>query len=424
MFVLQNAPRRGAAAAGPARCARCSSRQRHGQVRPDAGARPRRPRASRAASSTTPTSSTRPPSRACLAHLRTPAARRAVANPERPLSELPLLAEAERQQLLVEWNDTARGLPARRAPSTRSSRPRSRARPTPSPLAFEGTRRSPTPARRARQPARPPPARAGRRPRLPSPSAWSARWSWSSPCWPSSRPAAPTSRWTPPTPPSAWPSCSRTRGAPLLLTQRRARRPRCPPARLPACCCSTRRSCLARRAQHRAPRVARPPPQPRLRHLHLGLHRPAQGRRASPHRGVAPPRPGRSTSPTSAPASRRAAARPHLLRRLHLRSCWGRLLHGGTLVVFASARPRAAGAGAVAPERSTPSPPSSSPPASSPRWWRTQPRGPARACASCSPAATSLARPRVRARAGRSGGIRSSTRYGPTESTIFATCTA
>ena len=29
------------------------------------------------------------------------------------------------------------------------------------------------------------------------PCAWSARWSSSSPCWPSSRPAAPTSRWTP-----------------------------------------------------------------------------------------------------------------------------------------------------------------------------------------------------------------------------------
>ncbi len=29
-----------------------------------------------------------------------------VANPEERLSELPILSEAERQQLLVEWNDT------------------------------------------------------------------------------------------------------------------------------------------------------------------------------------------------------------------------------------------------------------------------------------------------------------------------------
>ena len=35
----------------------------------------------------------------------------AVANPEQPISSLRLLSEFERQQLLVRWNDTARGYP-------------------------------------------------------------------------------------------------------------------------------------------------------------------------------------------------------------------------------------------------------------------------------------------------------------------------
>src|SRR5438270_11122137 len=34
------------------------------------------------------------------------------AEPDRPLAELPLLAEAERHQVLVAWNDTARDVPA------------------------------------------------------------------------------------------------------------------------------------------------------------------------------------------------------------------------------------------------------------------------------------------------------------------------
>ena len=36
-----------------------------------------------------------------------------VANPEQRISELPLLTEAEKHQLLVEWNDTKTDYPTR-----------------------------------------------------------------------------------------------------------------------------------------------------------------------------------------------------------------------------------------------------------------------------------------------------------------------
>ena len=96
---------------------------------------------------------------------------------------------------------------------------------------------------------------------------------------PSSRPAAPTCRSTRSTRPSASRSCSRMRGVRVVLTQRplavRALRAlpvtsicldeplaRPTPPRAPAGECRSRRG-------------------PGLRHLHLGLDRPAQGRRAS-----------------------------------------------------------------------------------------------------------------------------------------------
>ena len=41
-----------------------------------------------------------------------------VADPQCPVSELPLLTDAERRQLLVEWNDTAGGLPREASVST------------------------------------------------------------------------------------------------------------------------------------------------------------------------------------------------------------------------------------------------------------------------------------------------------------------
>ena len=40
-----------------------------------------------------------------------------VANPEQRISELPLLTESERHQLLVEWNDTKTDYPQRQVHS-------------------------------------------------------------------------------------------------------------------------------------------------------------------------------------------------------------------------------------------------------------------------------------------------------------------
>ena len=98
-------------------------------------------------------------------HLDAAGAARWWRSPDAPLAQLPLLTEAERQQVLREWNDTAHGLPgadacihdlfeaqAARTPDARRAGLRGRAAHLPR-------------ARRARQPARPPPARARRRAR-------------------------------------------------------------------------------------------------------------------------------------------------------------------------------------------------------------------------------------------------------------------
>ncbi len=121
-------------------------------------------------------------------------------------------------------------LPARPRASTSCSRRRRRARPTPSPscsrtsaLTYARARpRAPTssPTTCARSGVGP--EVAGRRLRS------SARWSWSSACSASSRPAAPTCRSTRPTRRSAWPSCWRTRGAPGAAHRTRACWPSCP----------------------------------------------------------------------------------------------------------------------------------------------------------------------------------------------------
>ena len=71
----------------------------------------------------------------------------------------------------------------------------------------------------------------GVRPRRPvSGSAWSARRTWSSASSASSRREAPMCRSIPTTRRSGSPSCSRTRGASVLVTQERLRRPALPPA--------------------------------------------------------------------------------------------------------------------------------------------------------------------------------------------------
>ena len=192
--------------------------------------------------------------------------------------------EAERQQLLVEWNDTA-------APTTRASacihelfeaqaraHARRRGRRVRGRSALTYAR-----ARRARQPARAPPARAwasGPRSRV-GLCAGALAGAGRRRCSASSRPAAPTCRSTRRTRASAWPSCSRTRGAPVLLTQRAPAPTRCPPHGAPPVLPGRGRGGARARSRRTRPAAGVAPRQPRLRHLHLRLHRPAQGRRCS-----------------------------------------------------------------------------------------------------------------------------------------------
>ena len=102
-------------------------------------------------------------------------------------------------------------------------------------------------------------------------------------------------------------------GVPLLLTQRSLARRAC--RRTPRAIVLPR----SRRARERPPRAARPwngwgrRGEPRLRHLHLGLDRPAQGRAAAaPGGGQLPARHGRAAR---AAASRRGAGADHAVVR-------------------------------------------------------------------------------------------------------------
>ena len=187
--------------------------------------RPRRRR-----SSTPPISSTRRPSsgwsgtsqRCSKASPPTRSAR---------VCELPLLTEAERRQLLVEWNDTAAALPAgRRHPRALRGAGATRDARRAGASSFEGERLTYRELERARQPARPPPARAAASGR----SRWSAsacersRRHGRRACSASSRPAAPTCRSTRRTRRAARASCSRTAARRSCSTEARRRR-RCPP---------------------------------------------------------------------------------------------------------------------------------------------------------------------------------------------------
>ncbi len=115
---------------------------------------------------------------------------------------------------------------------------------------------------------------------------------WSSGSSGSSRPAAPTCRSIRPTRASGSPSCSRTPASAVVVTAARA-----PPPTSPA-------SARDARPARPGPRTRRPPrtrssgaapEQPRVRHLHLGLDRAAQGRADHATRNVA----ACSTRPTS-----------------------------------------------------------------------------------------------------------------------------
>ena len=98
--------------------------------------------------------------------------------------------------------DTAVPYPRDALPARARSRPRRRARPTRVAVEFEGDALTYASSNAPRQPARPPPARARAWARARwSASASSARSRWSSRCWASSRPAAPTCRSIPTYPP-------------------------------------------------------------------------------------------------------------------------------------------------------------------------------------------------------------------------------
>ena len=125
---------------------------------------------------------------------------------DQPLESLPLVPEEERRRLLVEWNDTGADIPSAhvRAPAgggVGTAHPGRAGRGGYTRLALLA------PVGLARQPTGTPPALAGRRARGARgpvrgalvPTGW---WAPS----PSSSPVAPTSRSTPPTPPSASPS--------------------------------------------------------------------------------------------------------------------------------------------------------------------------------------------------------------------------
>ena len=113
------------------------------------------------------------------------------------LGDVSLLSEAERKQVLVEWNDTAADFPAdtcvhqlfEAQAASHPGRPRRPAR---------GLRASPT-ASSTSAPTSSPTTCApwASAPTCASASAWSAPPTWSSACSASSRPAAPTSRSTP-----------------------------------------------------------------------------------------------------------------------------------------------------------------------------------------------------------------------------------
>ena len=183
------------------------------------------------------------------------------------------------------WSGTppgGRAAPSCTRSSTASSRPRCAALPSACP-ALRATQqltygeldaRANQLARHLRRLGRGP-----RRPRRPLPRALPR--TWSSACSPSSRPAAPTSP-RPLLPASAWPSCSTTPGRPSSLTHSTLR---APASRTAAASTSVMDAGLGRawRAAARGTHLAvhRGRRQPRLRHLHLGLHRPAQGRRRS-----------------------------------------------------------------------------------------------------------------------------------------------
>ena len=263
------------------------------------------------------------------------------------------------------WSGTHRRRPTREdAASTSSSRPRRRARPTRRPWLRGRQRRALTlrGAGRARQPARACTCAAGRGARGargPVPGALGGadrrRCSAMLKAGGAYVPLDPATRR------SAWPSCSRTPAPVSCSPTQRLRRRACQlrrralpaPGRGRSISSSPRASSALRTVGvHRR--------APRLRDLHLGLHRPAQGR------ARAPPRPAPTAlDAQTAPAGPRARGPVlqfalHRLRRGQSARCWMALLRGRDAVRGHSrgAGPRRTAARAGL-QRRAPSPPRS-----------------------------------------------------------------
>ena len=250
--------------------------------------------------------------------------------PETPVAELPLLSGggAPAAPGGVERHAAEA---ATDAASTSCSPRRRRGRRTPWPwstaserltYARAATARAGRLARRLRALGVGPEVRVGR---LPA----SARRSWSSPCWPSWRPAAPTCRSTPPTRRSGSPSCWRTPARPCCSTEP----PRGPAARRRRPGLRVAGTRRRRSGRRRSRRGAGPP---RLPDLHLGLDRPPQGGgdRAPQRRRPGALGPGgRSRRATG----RRAGRDLDLLRPVGLRALRRRSPRGGAVILAANA---------------------------------------------------------------------------------------
>ena len=184
----------------------------------------------------------------------------AVADPDRAIGSLDILAADERHTILHGWNDTARAVPPATLPAAvrRAGRPHSRRDRGGVRGADAELRR----ARRARQSAGASPARSRRRPRDRGGALRRAlaRRCWSG-CSASSRPVAPICRSTRATRPSASRSCSRMPHAPVLVTQS-ALLDRLPAHRRAALCSSMPTGPAIARRPATAPAVALDPRHP------------------------------------------------------------------------------------------------------------------------------------------------------------------
>ena len=307
MFALQNAPQAAADAGGLAAGARASCE--HGTAKFDLHARPpsETPDGLLGALEYNTDLFDAAPSARMLEHFATLLAARRRASPRRASPTLPLLVRRRAPAAARGLEPDATGVPARRLPSTSSSRPRPRAHAGRGRAGVRGRDAHLRAARRARPTSSPgtcaslgvgPESR-----RRPLPGALrradrrDARHPQGRRRLPPARPVYPPERLAFMLRGRAAPPCSLTQRAPAAAAS-------CP--RASASSASTLETSPSRSPRDAALAEAAAARQPRLRHLHLRLHRPAQGRRRpAPRR-----RPPASATPTTSALTRR---RPRLL---------------------------------------------------------------------------------------------------------------